>query len=75
MLNQCFIDCKPLSGFNRHQNFIFDVRANENRKIWLPIDVKPAAQAVKLEVWIVQEYVFWRHDVGVKPLVIDLVSE
>jgi len=72
-----FIDAegKPLSDWNNRKNLPFDIPANGNLKIRMPIDTKPAAQAVKLEVSIVQEYVFWGHDVGVKPLLIDLVSE
>ena len=62
---------EPLTGWDTRKDLPFDVPANGSLSITIPIDTKSAQGAKALEVTLVQEFVFWGHDIGLVPLLID----
>lgn len=63
----------PLSGWDRRIHLPFDVPAHGSVPMRLSIDPKAVVGPARyLEVSIVQERLFWGHDVGVKPLRVEL---
>jgi hypothetical protein len=71
-----FIDLggRPLGGWETRKDLTSDVPANGKLDVKVPIDRELANIAGTMEVSIVQELVFWGHDVGISPLVIELKS-
>jgi hypothetical protein len=68
-----FIDSagEPVSDWDdARMDLPSDIGASEYIKVRLPIDSKLKAKLGALQVSIVQEGVFWAHDIGVKPLTI-----
>jgi len=72
-----FIDLagNPLSGWDARKDLPLDVPANGSLNVRIPIDLKLAEHAAKLQVSMVQEMVFGGHEIGVTPLTIDWMSE
>jgi hypothetical protein len=60
----------PLSGWDTRKNLPFDVPAHGSLEIRIPIETKFIEHARALEFSLVQEAVFWGHDIGVKPLLV-----
>lgn len=59
---------KPLTGWDARKYLTFDVPANGSAVVNIPIEQKPDLRGNSLEFSIVQEGVFWGHDVGIVPL-------
>jgi hypothetical protein len=72
-----FVDVagNPLSDWEARKNLPFDIPAHGSLDVRIPIDPQLTVNGVKLQVSIVQELVFWGHDIGVSPLVIDWISK
>lgn len=72
-----FIDAggRPLTGWDTRKDLPFDVPVHGSLDIRIPIDSKSSEQGKSLEVSLVQEGVFWGHDVGVVPMSIDWKTE
>jgi hypothetical protein len=63
---------KPLSGYDTRENIRFDIPAHGNLAVSFPL-VWPSDKAVSaIQISIVQEGLFWGHDIGIEPLVIKL---
>lgn len=63
---------KPLSGWEARKDLPSDIPANGELDIALPITAGAVRQSQMLEVTLVQETVFWAHDIGMKPLLMKL---
>ena len=50
----------------------FDIPKNDTLKIEIPLSMDDMNELKGVEVSIVQELVFWGHDVGISPLYIPL---
>jgi hypothetical protein len=72
-----FIDADghPLSDWDTRKDLPSDVPAAGKLEVRIPLDPGMASSAAAVEVSIVQEFVFWGHDVGVRPLAINLRSQ
>jgi len=68
-------DGKPLSGWDTRKSLPYDIPANGSVNLKVPVHSELAGQGRKLQLSIVQEFVFWGHDVGIRPLEIDWVAE
>ena len=66
---------KPLSGWDTRKSLPHDIPANGSVNVRIPVDAELAGQGRKLQVSIVQEFVFWGHDIGIRPLEIDWATE
>ena len=60
----------PLSGWDTRKDLTFDVPAYGSLDIRIPIEAKFIEHARALEFSLVQEAVFWGHDIGIKPLLV-----
>lgn len=67
-----FLDAtgRPASGWDARMDLPFDIPANGELSINLPIDSSMEIRGGSLQVSLVQEGVFWAHDIGVQPLTI-----
>jgi hypothetical protein len=61
----------PLSDWDYRMDLPHDIPAHGSLDVRIPITVKDADQVKTLEFSMVQELVFWLHDLGKKPLAID----
>jgi hypothetical protein len=61
---------RPMSGWDTRRDLPFDIPAHGRLQVVLPLDVPVGAAA--LELSMVQEFVFWFHDVGVAPRLVSL---
>lgn len=61
---------KPMSGWILRKNLPIDIPANNHLELQLPIDPGIEIKGGSLQISIVQEAVFWAHDVGLPPLTI-----
>lgn len=59
---------RPLGGWNVRKSLPFDIPASGEIQISFPLNVSEVRDAKGLEISLVQELVFWGHDIGVKPL-------
>lgn len=64
----------PLTDWNTRKDLPFDVPANGSLNVRIPIDSQLAINGKQLQISIVQELVFWGHDIGIPPLTIDWAS-
>lgn len=62
--------CRPTSGWHTRRNLPFDIRAGGSIRLTIAIGPDAPAQSCGIEVSLVQELLFWGHDVGVKPLLV-----
>jgi hypothetical protein len=58
----------PRSDWETRKDLPLDIPANGSLNIRLPVDPAQAGQGGTLQVSMVQEQVFWAHDIGVQPL-------
>lgn len=67
-----FVDAsgQPASGWDTRMNLPFDIPAKGELSVRLPIDSNMEIRGGSLQVSLVQEGVFWAHDIGVQPLTI-----
>lgn len=67
-----FLDASgnPVSGWDTRKDLAFDIPAQGNLKIQIAIDQKMEIKGGALQVSLVQEGVFWAHDIGIQPLTI-----
>jgi hypothetical protein len=64
---------QPLSGWDTRKNLPFDIPANGKINITIPLDIsKNKIKAKSVSISLVQELVFWAHDIGVAPITIPL---
>jgi hypothetical protein len=70
LLSWRFLDAsgKPTSGWDSRKELPFDIPSRGDLLVRIPIDPKTESKGGMLEISLVQEGVFWAHDVGVKPL-------
>ena len=57
----------PRSDWETRKDLPFDIPANGSLNIHLPVDPAQAGDGRTLQVSLVQELVFWAHDIGVQP--------
>lgn len=60
--------CQPRTGWDTRKDIPFDIPAQGDLELTLPLDPASMTGSCGIEVSIVQEAVFWGHDVGVTPL-------
>ncbi|WP_090197630.1 hypothetical protein [Pseudomonas pohangensis] len=60
----------PASGWDTRMDLPFDIPAKGELAVRLPIDSAMEIKGGSLQVSLVQEGVFWAHDIGVQPLTI-----
>lgn len=67
-----FLDAagRPASGWDTRIDLPFDIPAKGELAVRLPIDARMEIRGGSLQVSLVQEGVFWAHDIGVQPLTI-----
>lgn len=67
-----FVDAsgQPASGWDTRMDLPFDIPAKGELSVRLPIDSNMEIRGGSLQVSLVQEGVFWAHDIGVQPLTI-----
>jgi hypothetical protein len=72
-----FIDVagNPVSGWDMRKDLPFDIPANDSLDVTVLIDPKSAERAGKLQISMVQEHVFWGHDIGIAPLELNWAAE
>lgn len=59
---------RPASGWDTRMDLAFDIPANGELTVRLPIDSSMEIRGGSLQVSLVQEGVFWAHDIGVTPI-------
>ena len=57
----------PTSGWETRKDLPFDIPANGSLTVHIPIDPKFAVKGGSLQASLVQESVFWAHDIGIPP--------
>jgi hypothetical protein len=62
----------PMSGWDSRLDLPFDIPAKGKLHVSLMLDNEKASKSKKVEVTLVQELVFWAHDVGLQAVAIDL---
>ncbi len=69
-----FLDAggNPLSEWNARKSLPLDIPANGKLSVWIPVDLSKAANAISVQVSLVQRRVFWAHDIGMAPITIPL---
>jgi hypothetical protein len=67
-----YIDAKgqPLSGWDNRKNLLFDIPAHGNLQAYIPLDSSKIRVAKAVQISLVQESVFWAHDIGMDTLLI-----
>lgn len=60
----------PMSGWDPRMDLPFDIPTKGELSVRLPIDSNMEIRGGSLQVSLVQEGVFWAHDIGVQPLTI-----
>jgi len=68
-------DGRPLSGWDTRKSLPYDIPANGSVNVKIPVHAELTGRGRKLQLSIVQEFVFWGHDVGIRPLEIDWATE
>ncbi|WP_047549806.1 hypothetical protein [Methylotenera sp. G11] len=68
-------DGKPLSGWDTRKSLPYDIPANGSVNVKIPVHAELAGRGRKLQISVVQEFVFWGHDIGIRPLELDWVAE
>lgn len=63
---------QPLSSWENRKNLPSDIPAEGSLKVTAPLDSHKLKVASAVEVSIVQELVFWGHDIGIQPIRISL---
>lgn len=69
LLNQ---DGSPISGWDTRKDLPFDIAPGKSVKMTITLDPKGLPEGGGIEITLVQENVFWGHDIGVSPLQITL---
>ena len=69
-----FIDSlgAPMSGWDTRKDIPFDIPENGSLNLKLTIDQNIDGKSKSLQISLVQEGVFWAHDIGLAPLTIPL---
>lgn len=62
----------PLSSWDTRRDLPFDIPANSELKVLFSLDPSKSADAAAVQVSLVQETVFWGHDIGVSMMTIPL---
>lgn len=65
-------DGRPMSGWNNRKNLPFDIPAQGKLEMVISFNASEIHNARAVEISLVQEYVFWAHDIGLKPALINL---
>jgi hypothetical protein len=67
-----YIDAKgqPLSGWDARKNLLFDIPAHGNLQAYIPLDSSKIGVAEAVQISLVQESVFWAHDIGMDTLLV-----
>jgi hypothetical protein len=67
-----FVDSagEPSSGWDSRKDLPFDIGPNDDFNMKLIIDPKMEVKGGALQISLVQETVFWAHDIGIAPLTI-----
>jgi len=60
----------PLSGWDTRKNLPMDIPGKDKLTVLLPLSIPP--NAVTLQVSMVQEKIFWAHNVGIEPALLSL---
>jgi len=68
-------DGKPLSGWDTRKSLPYDIPANGSVNVKIPVHAELAGRGRKLQISIVQEFAFWGHDIGIRPLELDWAAE
>lgn len=63
---------QPLSGWDTRKNLLLDIPAQDKSVVLITLDTSKMANAIAVQVSLVQEGVFWGHDIGVQPITIPL---
>lgn len=63
---------KPLSSWDVRKNLPFDIPGSGKLQISIPLELSKMNNASAVQVSLVQELVFWGHDIGLEPLTISL---
>jgi hypothetical protein len=65
-----FVDANgiPTSGWDYRKDLPFDIPAHGEITVTIPINTQTEVKGGTLQVSLVQEAVFWAHDVGLPPL-------
>lgn len=66
-LNQ---SCEPRTGWDTRKDIPFDIPAYDFLTMTIPLSPEDLRNNCGMEVSIVQELIFWGHEVGIKPLVV-----
>ena len=69
-----FIDSsgRPMSGWDNRKNLPFDIPAQGKLEMVIPFNDSDLRNAKAVEISLVQELVFWAHDIGLKTALINL---
>jgi hypothetical protein len=65
---------QPLSGWDNRKDLPFDILAKGNLTVLIPLGMVMPSNVSSVQVSLVQEMVFWGHDIGVEPLTIKLIK-
>jgi len=65
----------PLSGWENRMGLPFDIPKNDTLKIEIPLLIDDTNELKAIEVSIVQELMFWGHDIGVKTVKVPLLDK
>jgi hypothetical protein len=69
-----FVDAngRPMSGWDNRKSLPFDIPAQGKLELLVALDASNIHDAVAVEFSLVQELVFWGHDIGLKTALINL---
>lgn len=59
---------RPLGGWDARKSLPFNIPASDEMQISIPLNPSEVRDAKGVEISLVQELVFWGHDIGVTPL-------
>ena len=59
-----------MGGWDKRKELPFDIPAGEALTIRIPVDPEIERRGGNLQVSLVQEMVYWAHDLGVEPLTV-----
>lgn len=61
---------KPMSGWDARKDLLIDIPARSKMSTSIPLSISKIGNAKGVQITLVQELVFWGHDIGVQPLTI-----
>lgn len=63
-------NCSPTTDWDTRKDIPFDIPSNGKLPMIITLDRSKLGDSCGIEISIVQEFVFWGHDIGIEPLLV-----